>query len=1030
MAVDVAEFQWRKFLSSLRDAESELSGSISITYFRTIKNLISSFKSIKNRAREIDIMPRSPYDYSEIIDFLYKLNDVLAECRIFAKECKELNKKLLLFNPFGFYFIQKMNNRLDGLRKELESLGDARGLDNDVGDCWAEEVEPPPCPVVDGFDEQVVYGFDELAEKVEDLLCREGSTGNGFTTIGVVGIAGVGKTTLVHKVLKRERVKGKFNPIIWLPFSGMREEEEQFSRFSFETCILDHLGKTLDGRIVDLGKILERLNQLFSGKRYLIVLDDVQRRHINIEDRLWRGLPKGSGGAVIVTSRLTEVARKVVEKRDLIYVEPLDKEICWSIFEETMENNKEVLNISLHKTLSKIENEIKDQCHGLPLAAKALAGIIPEQIREIESKRFLKQMYIPDELLKHDLVGEPSVDIPSCPVLVFVDIKDEKLGVQLYNEFCYRLNKKQVFSVLEEDSDSKGPIKVEDPESVLKEVYGALHKSKKFEFADYIQKRMRIIIVGGDDVVNRILGVICDLKLPESPSIVPISHGTENNIPLSFGWKVPKVDRQSVTSFLDQVQAAQQIKTDSWHILIKMKAIQSSTDLKEIPHFFHVFRPVRKGATETEVHKGDTETEVHKGDTETEVHKGDTETEVHKGATETEVHKGARETEVHKGDTETEVHKGDTETEVHKGDTETAVHKGATETEVHKGARETEVHKGDTETEVDEGDTETKVHKGATETEVHKGATETEVHKGATETKVHKGATETEDNLELSGGFWSYFSLGLVIFKFNDLNKYYKYSVLSIYMPTGVDAPRSCGGYWSTARIKSIDCLNLPSNLGGSSNMNKDRKNMKPSVINDGQLEIVGLKEVLLAQNERIYLDQVQEIRFEFKGAAESVKMRIDGSPLKQLPPGIIDIKISRHSQVNILGNGDCAAKRGFPDSSEPRASGTDDSSNAKDKSTEESSNAKDKSTEASSSAKDKSTEESSSAKDKSTEASSNAQDSYKGRKKFGSADTFKYSETEDNSNAKDKSTEESSNAQDSSKAHKKFGSAGTFKMP
>ncbi|XP_050135926.1 uncharacterized protein LOC126611615 isoform X39 [Malus sylvestris] len=966
MAVDVAEFQWRKFLSSLRDAESELSGSISITYFRTIKNLISSFKSIKNRAREIDIMPRSPYDYSEIIDFLYKLNDVLAECRIFAKECKELNKKLLLFNPFGFYFIQKMNNRLDGLRKELESLGDARGLDNDVGDCWAEEVEPPPCPVVDGFDEQVVYGFDELAEKVEDLLCREGSTGNGFTTIGVVGIAGVGKTTLVHKVLKRERVKGKFNPIIWLPFSGMREEEEQFSRFSFETCILDHLGKTLDGRIVDLGKILERLNQLFSGKRYLIVLDDVQRRHINIEDRLWRGLPKGSGGAVIVTSRLTEVARKVVEKRDLIYVEPLDKEICWSIFEETMENNKEVLNISLHKTLSKIENEIKDQCHGLPLAAKALAGIIPEQIREIESKRFLKQMYIPDELLKHDLVGEPSVDIPSCPVLVFVDIKDEKLGVQLYNEFCYRLNKKQVLAVLEEDSDSKGPIKVEDPESVLKEVYGALHKSKKFEFADYIQKRMRIIIVGGDDVVNRILGVICDLKLPESPSIVPISHGTENNIPLSFGWKVPKVDRQSVTSFLDQVQAAQQIKTDSWHILIKMKSIQSSTDLKEIPHFFHVFRPVRKGATETEVHKGDTETEVHKGDT---------------------------------------------------------------ETEVHKGARETEVHKGDTETEVDEGDTETKVHKGATETEVHKGATETEVHKGATETKVHKGATETEDNLELSGGFWSYFSLG-------------------------VDAPRSCGGYWSTARslkslvnvevirhgrleplkipsgIKSIVCLNLPSDLGGSSNMNKDRKNMKPSVINDGQLEIVGLKEVLLAQNERIYLDQVQEIRFEFKGAAESVKMRIDGSPLKQLPPGIIDIKISRHSQVNILGNGDCAAKRGFSDSSEPRASGTDDSSNAKDKSTEESSNAKDKSTEASSSAKDKSTEESSSAKDKSTEASSNAQDSYKGRKKFGSADTFKYSETEDNSNAKDKSTEESSNAQDSSKAHKKFGSAGTFKMP
>ncbi|TQE05415.1 hypothetical protein C1H46_009005 [Malus baccata] len=105
----------------------------------------------------------------------------------------------------------------------------------------------------------------------------------------------------------------------------------------------------------------------------------------------------------------------------------------------------------------------------------------------------LKEMYIPDELLKHDLDGKPSVDVPSCPVLVFVDIKDEKLGGRLYNEFCYRLNKKQVFVVLE-DSDSKRPIKIEDPEGVLKEVYGILRKSEKYEFADDIHKRMRIIV--------------------------------------------------------------------------------------------------------------------------------------------------------------------------------------------------------------------------------------------------------------------------------------------------------------------------------------------------------------------------------------------------------------------------------------------------------------------------------------------------------------------------------------------------------
>lgn len=105
MALDVAEFLWCKFVSSLQEAESELSGSISISVFKSIKNLISYFKSIKDVVKEIDIMPEG-YSYSETIRLLYDLNDALAECRIFAHECNELNKKLLLFNPFTHYFIQ------------------------------------------------------------------------------------------------------------------------------------------------------------------------------------------------------------------------------------------------------------------------------------------------------------------------------------------------------------------------------------------------------------------------------------------------------------------------------------------------------------------------------------------------------------------------------------------------------------------------------------------------------------------------------------------------------------------------------------------------------------------------------------------------------------------------------------------------------------------------------------------------------------------------------------------------------------
>lgn len=55
-------------------------------------------------------------------------------------------------------------------------------------------------------------------------------------------------------------------------------------------------------------------------------------------------------------------------------------------------------------------------------------------------------------------------------------------------------------------------------------------------FLTYIHSQ----IVGGDSVANWILGVICDLKLPELPSIAPIpweiSSPIGGSISISFGW--------------------------------------------------------------------------------------------------------------------------------------------------------------------------------------------------------------------------------------------------------------------------------------------------------------------------------------------------------------------------------------------------------------------------------------------------------------------------------------------------------------
>lgn len=58
--------------------------------------------------------------------------------------------------------------------------------------------------------------------------------------------------------------------------------------------------------------------------------------------------------------------------------------------------------------------------------------------------------------------------------------------------------------------------------------------------------------------------------------------------------------------------------------------------------------------------------------------------------------------------------------------------------------------------------------------------------------------------------------------------------------------------------------------------------------------------------------------------------MSFDGAPWKKIPlDSIIDIELSYHSQVNILANGVCPAKRSNHDSSQPSTSGRNEDNNA-----------------------------------------------------------------------------------------------------
>ncbi|XP_062106243.1 diacylglycerol kinase 5-like isoform X2 [Humulus lupulus] len=205
---------------------------------------------------------------------------------------------------------------------------------------------------------------------------------------------------------------------------------------------------------------------------------------------------------------------------------------------------------------------------------------------------FLKEFKIPNYIL---LPNEPKdhispEDEPKCPVIIFINSKSGgQLGGDLLVTYRSLLNENQVFDLGEEG-----------PDKILRRIYVNLAKLQREgdKFATHIQENLRLIVAGGDGTAGWLLGVVSDLKLSHPPAIATVPLGTGNNLPFAFGWgkKNPGTDENAVKSFLRQVMDAKEMKIDSWHIIMRMRAPKEGPcdpiAPLELPHSLHAFQRV------------------------------------------------------------------------------------------------------------------------------------------------------------------------------------------------------------------------------------------------------------------------------------------------------------------------------------------------------------------------------------------------------------------------------------------------------
>ncbi|XP_034587746.1 putative disease resistance protein RGA1 isoform X3 [Setaria viridis] len=338
----------------------------------------------------------------EVRQVAYQANDVLDEfkyeaLRRKAREeghYKELGMDVIKLFPSHnrFVFRKKMGNKLRMILEELDVLIAEMN-------CFGFKFQQgPPVPVnhlrensskiIDPVD---IAGRSRAGdkEKIIKLLLDKASYVN-LTVFPIVGMGGMGKTTLAQLVYNDPEIQKHFQLRLWVCVS------DNFDVDTLAKRIVEEAEK--NGCQANGSSALDKLQSAVSGKRYLLVLDDVWNRD---EAHKWEKLKSylqhgGSGCSVLTTTRDQAVAQLMMGTAKGAYeLGRLDENFIKEIIESRAFNSKQEKDWP--RELVKMVGEVAKRCAGSPLAATALGSVLSTKTTAREWKDVLRRKKICDD---------------------------------------------------------------------------------------------------------------------------------------------------------------------------------------------------------------------------------------------------------------------------------------------------------------------------------------------------------------------------------------------------------------------------------------------------------------------------------------------------------------------------------------------------------------------------------------------------------------------------------------------------------